>query len=40
MVRDRHLSAVVVYSGRQDLPSNARAFSLTSLKLKALLATI
>ena len=27
MVRDTHL---VVYSGRQDLLSNARAFSLTS----------
>ena len=30
MVRDKHLPAVVVYSGWQDLPSNARAFSLTS----------
>ena len=30
MVRDTHLPAVVVYSGRQDLLSNARAFSLTS----------
>ena len=39
MVRDTHLPAVFVYSGRQDLPSNARAFSLR-LKRKALLATI
>ena len=31
MVCDTHLPAVVVYSGRQDLPENARAFSLTSL---------
>ena len=30
MVCDTHLPAVVVYSGRQDLPENARAFSLTS----------
>ena len=35
MVRDRHLSAVVVYSGRQDLPSDARAFSLTSLETQS-----
>ena len=31
-VRDTHkFTVVVVYSGRQDLPSNARTFSLTSL---------
>ena len=35
MVRDTHLPAVVVYSGRQDLPSNARAFSLTSLETQS-----
>ena len=27
MVRDKHLPAVVVYSSRQDLPSNATAFN-------------
>ena len=31
MVRDTHLPAVVVYSGRQVLP-NARAYSLTSFE--------
>jgi len=32
MVRETHkFTVVVVYSGRQDLPYNARAFSLTSL---------
>ena len=35
MVRDTHLPAVVVYSGRQNLPSNARAFSLTSLETQS-----
>ena len=35
MVRDTHLTAVVVYSGRQDLPSNARAFSLTSFETQS-----
>ena len=32
MVCDMHLLGVVVYSGRQDLLSNARAFSLTSFE--------
>ena len=35
MVRDKHLPAVVVYSGWQDLPSNARAFSLTSFETQS-----
>ena len=35
MVRDTHLPAVVVYSGRQDLPFNARAFSLTSFETQS-----
>ena len=35
MVRDTHLTAVVVYSARQDLPSNARAFSLTSFEMQS-----
>ena len=35
MVRDKHLPALVVYSGRQDLPSNARAFSLTSFETQS-----
>ena len=35
MVRDKHLPAVVVYSGWQDLPSNARAFSSTSFETKS-----
>ena len=35
MVRDKHLPAVVIYSGRQDLPSNARAFSLTSFETQS-----
>ena len=32
MVRD---TVVVIYSGRQDLPSNARAFSLTSFEMQS-----
>ena len=41
MVRDTHLPVViVVYSGWQDLPFNARAFSLTCFETQALLATI
>ena len=35
MVRDTHLPAVVVYSGRQDLPFNARTFSLTSFETQS-----
>ena len=35
MVRETHLPAVFVYSGRQDLPSNARAFSLTSFQTQS-----
>ena len=35
MVRDTPLPAVVVYSGRQDLPFNARAFSLTSFETQS-----
>ena len=35
MVRDTHLPAVVVYSGRQDLPFNARAFSLASFETQS-----
>ena len=35
MVRDKHLPVVVVYSGRQYLPSNARAFSLTSFETQS-----
>ena len=35
MVCDTHLPAVVVYSGRQDLPENARAFSLTSFETQS-----
>ena len=34
-VCDTHLPAVVVYSGRQDLPENARAFSLTSFETQS-----
>ena len=42
MVRDTHCSVVVVYSGRQDLPSNAQMqehFHWPLLKRKAFLAT-
>ena len=35
MVRDKHLPAIVVYSGRQDLLSNARAFPLTSFETQS-----
>ena len=35
MVRDTHLPAVFVYSSRQDLPFNARAFSLTSFETQS-----
>ena len=35
MVCDMHLPAVVVYSGWQDLPFNARAFSLTSFETQS-----
>ena len=35
MVLDTHLPAVFVYSGRQDLPFNARAFSLTSFETQS-----
>ena len=35
MVRDTLLPVVVVYSGRQDLPFNARAFSLTSFETQS-----
>ena len=35
MVRDTHLHAVVVYSGWQDLPFNARAFSFTSFETQS-----
>ena len=31
MVRDTHLPAVVVYSGRQDLPFNARTLQNINL---------
>ena len=35
MVRDTHLPSVAVYSGWQDLPENARAFSLTSFQTQS-----
>ena len=35
MVRDTHLPSVVVYSGWQDLPENAGAFSLTSFQTQS-----
>ena len=35
MVRDTHLPAVIVYSGQQDLPLNATAFSLTSFETQS-----
>ena len=35
MVRDTHLPAVFVYAGRQDLPSYAKAFSLTSFETQS-----
>ena len=34
-VCDMHLPAVVVYSGWQDLPFNASAFSLTSFETQS-----